>query len=381
MLNTPLYFQSYTQNALAEKLIAFSESYPSKNFTPAQFERRALRWAKQMFQWFYQKQTYQWDLMSDLPALLREWAKEHLPILRLETSTCSLSVDGTHKFLWLLHDKKTVESVMIPATKPQVKSFAEGMRFKGHHLKETHPEINRKTACISSQVGCAMKCSFCLTGTQGIVRNLSTAEIVAQICEIQHLYSLTNIVFMGMGEPLNNLENVIKACEILLDQDGFNFSKRKITISTSGLVPKIDELGKRLDVSLAISLNATTDLVRSQIMPVNQKWNIQELLTACKRYPTGSHRRITFEYVLLENINDSLEDAHRLAHLVKNIPHKVNLIPFNPHHGAEFKRPHDEVINAFKEVLLEKGISTTVRVSRGQDILAACGQLRSAQAI
>jgi 23S rRNA (adenine2503-C2)-methyltransferase len=182
---------------------------------------------------------------------------------------------------------------------------------------------------------------------------------------------------MGMGEPLHNFENVVKACQIMLDQDGMNFSKRKVTISTSGLVSAIEELGKRVDVSLAISLNASNDEQRSQIMPVNKKWNIEALMTACRNYPLGSHRRITFEYVMLKDFNDTLEDAARVAKLVRGIPSKVNLIPFNEHPGSEFKRPLDENVKKFQKFLLDRNVTTTVRISRGRDISAACGQLRS----
>jgi 23S rRNA (adenine2503-C2)-methyltransferase len=182
---------------------------------------------------------------------------------------------------------------------------------------------------------------------------------------------------MGMGEPLHNLQNVIKACKILLDQDGLNFSKRKITVSTSGLVPAIEELGKNVDVSLAISLNSSTDEQRSQIMPVNKKWNIETLMNACRNYPLGPHRRITFEYVMLKDFNDTLDDAARVVKLTRGIPAKLNLIPFNEHPASPFKRPSDETVKKFQKYLLDRNITATVRISRGRDILAACGQLRS----
>ena len=222
-----------------------------------------------------------------------------------------------------------------------------------------------------------MACKFCLTGVQGLDRHLEVHEIVTQVFELRCLAPITNIVFMGMGEPLHNFENVVKACQILLDQDGLGFSKRKVTISTSGLVPAIVELGKRVDVSLAISLNASHDEQRSKIMPVNKKWNIESLLSACRSYPLGSHRRITFEYVLLKDFNDSLEDAARVYALLKGIPSKINLIPFNEHPGSEFKRPTDETIHKFQRYLVDRKVTATIRVSKGRDILAACGQLRS----
>jgi 23S rRNA (adenine2503-C2)-methyltransferase len=235
----------------------------------------------------------------------------------------------------------------------------------------------RLTACISSQVGCAMACKFCLTGIQGLDRSLEAHEIVAQVFELRKVAPITNIVFMGMGEPLHNLDNVVKACQILLEPHGLKFSKRKITVSTSGLVPAIDELGQRVDVSLAVSLNATTDEQRSQIMPVNKKWPISELLAACRRYPLGSHRHITFEYVLLKDFNDSIADAARLVKLVRGIPSKINLIPFNEHSGSIYQRPDEKVVKAFQKHLVDRGLVATVRISRGRDILAACGQLRS----
>jgi 23S rRNA (adenine2503-C2)-methyltransferase len=222
-----------------------------------------------------------------------------------------------------------------------------------------------------------MACKFCLTGVQGLDRHLQTHEIVTQVWELRKRAPITNIVFMGMGEPLHNLDAVAKACQIVLDQDGMGFSKRKVTVSTSGLVPAIIELGRRVDVSLAISLNASTDEQRSQIMPVNKRWNIAALLDACRQYPLGAHRRITFEYVMLKDFNDSLEDAARVMRLLRGIPSKVNLIPFNEHPGSEFKRPSDERVREFQKFLLDRNMTATVRISRGRDILAACGQLRS----
>jgi 23S rRNA (adenine2503-C2)-methyltransferase len=257
--------------------------------------------------------------------------------------------------------------------------MARGARFSGRESDAAvdSGQWRRLTACISSQVGCAMACKFCLTGIQGLDRSLQAHEIVAQVHELRRRAPITNIVFMGMGEPLHNLENVSKACRILLDQDGLGFSKRKVTVSTSGLVPAIEELGKRVDVSLAISLNASTDEQRSRIMPVNRKWNLSALMEACRKFPLGPHRRITFEYVLLRDFNDSLEDAARVVKLTRGIPSKVNLIPFNEHPGSEFKRPDDSRVKAFQRHLLDRGVTATVRISRGRDILAACGQLRS----
>jgi 23S rRNA (adenine2503-C2)-methyltransferase len=426
-----IYFQSLTLDELAELLIPISA--PRKRhrprFTaspaagaglenlPASVEvspeiseaeklatlKRACYRAKQIFHWVYQRHVTDWEEMSDLSKDLRAWLKEHVEIYRLKQVQSHQALDGTHKFLWQLQDGKTIESVIIPAALQEKENMdveasscapdcsddeeeEEGdslshsaEAFAGARTKAALNSGNwsRLTACISSQVGCAMACKFCLTGVQGLDRHLQVHEIVTQIYELRRLAPITNIVFMGMGEPLHNLDNVAKACQILLSQEGLNFSKRKVTVSTSGLVPAIEELGKRVDVSLAISLNSSTDEQRSQIMPVNKKWNIAKLMEACRNYPLGSHRRITFEYVMLRDFNDSLEDAARVVKLLRGIPSKVNLIPFNEHSGSEFKRPSDDTVRKFQKYLMDRGFTATVRISRGRDILAACGQLRS----
>ena len=371
-------FQSLTKTDLTERLQPHSRS-----------EAQARYRAKQIFQWVYRRHRSDWDQMSDISKEMRTWLGQNFEVLRLaERHQTRQADDGTQKFLWNLGDSKTIESVIIPAALQEPenengeldepRSRFAGRRVKGGADADLGSEHWRRlTACISSQVGCAMACKFCLTGIQGLDRSLSTAEIVAQVCELRRLAPITNIVFMGMGEPLHNFENVIKACQILIDPDGLGFSKRKVTVSTSGLVPAIEELGRRVDVSLAISLNATTDEQRSQIMPVNKKWDIEALLSACREFPLGGHRRITFEYVLLKGFNDSLEDAARLFKLLRGIPSKVNLIPFNEHSGSEFKRPDDEVVKRFQRYLVDRKMTATVRISRGRDILAACGQLRS----
>ncbi len=391
-----IYFQSLTQSELAELLLPLSRVRRPGDLTDEMIDdkcRRQARYrAKQLFHWVYQKHETDWDQMSDLSKDLREWLKTNVEICRLKEHTKQDSLDGTLKFLWNLGDSKTIESVIIPAalqekdevdsnqdetdaaTSSITPSLYAGKRVEGG-LQGA--QWSRLTACISSQVGCAMACKFCLTGIQGLDRHLQTHEIVTQVHELRRIAPITNIVFMGMGEPLHNLDNVAKACQILLDQDGMSFSKRKITVSTSGLVPAIVELGKRVDVSLAISLNATTDEQRSHIMPVNKKWPIAELLKACREYPLGAHRRITFEYVMLKDFNDTLEDAARLVRLMRGIPSKINLIPFNEHSGAEFKRPTDDTVRKFQRYLLDRELTATVRISRGRDILAACGQLRS----
>lgn len=344
----------YLQDLTREDLEKFLFSGFEQRESPERQEKRARFHAKQIFHWVYQRGVFDWEGMTDLSKALRKWLQENLEIYRLKESLKKRSEDGTFKFLWSLQDKKTIESVLIPAG----------------------GEKPRLTLCISSQVGCAMGCKFCLTGVQGLDRHLRTHEIVSQVQEVRQLANITNIVFMGMGEPLHNLENVISACQVLLDGEGFDFSKRKVTVSTSGVVPAMEELGKRTGVSLAVSLNATTDAQRDQIMPINKKWKIQDLLGACQNYPLGS-RRITFEYVLLKGINDSLEDAKRLVKLVRGIPSKINLIPYNPHLGSGFERPSDQPIQKFQTFLAERGLTAPIRVSRGRDILAACGQLRS----
>jgi 23S rRNA (adenine2503-C2)-methyltransferase len=374
-----LFFQSLTQTELAELLLPLSLKKQDEVRAVKQSRYRA----KQIYHWVYQRHVTDWDLMSDLSKELRQWLKENVEVYRLKEQQNRQALDGTHKFLWSLEDNKTIESVIIPAALQEKSEVPRESSPKGPFAgKESNEDLNsdkwsRLTACISSQVGCAMACKFCLTGIQGLDRHLQTHEIVTQVYELRRLAPITNIVFMGMGEPLHNFENVVKACEILLDTDGLNFSKRKVTISTSGLVPAIEALGKRADVSLAISLNSTTDEQRSQIMPVNKKWNIERLLKACREYPLGSHRRITFEYVMLKDFNDTLEDAERLFHLLKGIPNKINLIPFNEHSGSVYKRPDDETVRKFQKYLVGRGQTATVRISRGRDILAACGQLRS----
>jgi len=402
-----IYLQSLTKAELAELLVPLSRVKAPRDTAPEELERKAKKQAayraQQIFHWVYQRFVSDWDLMSDLSKDLRIWLKENVEVYRLKERVQNQALDGTHKFLWDLIDNKTIESVIIPAAlqekagsgaiarlsgqdAPDVEEeedeeelMQKGARFAGAKTdaKVDSGKWKRLTACISSQVGCAMACKFCLTGIQGLDRSLQTHEIVTQVLELRRISPITNIVFMGMGEPLHNIDAVSKACQIMLDQDGMSFSKRKITVSTSGLVPAIEELGRRVDVSLAISLNATTDEQRSAIMPVNKKWNIATLLETCRNYPLGPHRRITFEYVMLKDFNDSMEDAARLVRLTRGFPSKINLIPFNEHPGADFKRPTDERVKEFQKYLVERKITATVRISRGRDILAACGQLRS----
>lgn len=401
-----IYLQSLTKAELAELLIPLSRVKAPRDTAPEELERKAKKQAayraQQIFHWVYQRFVADWDLMSDLSKDLRTWLKENVEVYRLKERVSNQALDGTHKFLWDLVDSKTIESVIIPAAlqektgsdaitrlsgqdaapiddEDEEDLIERGARFSGAKTdaRADSGKWRRLTACISSQVGCAMACKFCLTGIQGLDRSLQTHEIVTQVLELRRHAPITNIVFMGMGEPLHNIDAVAKACQIMLDQDGMSFSKRKITVSTSGLVPAIEELGKRVDVSLAVSLNATTDEQRSEIMPVNKKWNIAALLDACRKFPLGPHRRITFEYVLLKDFNDTLEDAARLVKLTRGIPSKINLIPFNEHSGSTFKRPDDVRVKAFQKFLMDGKLTATVRISRGRDISAACGQLRS----
>ncbi|TAN40454.1 MAG: 23S rRNA (adenine(2503)-C(2))-methyltransferase RlmN, partial [Nitrospirae bacterium] len=265
------------------------------------------------------------------------------------------SADGTEKYLFELHDGETIESVLIPGE-------------------------DRLTLCISSQVGCAMGCTFCLTGSLGLVRNLEVYEIIDQVLAVNRMIGpsrkVTNIVLMGMGEPLANLDNVAEALWRFTTLLGI--SKRRITLSTSGLVPKIGLLPvKAPEVNLAVSLNAATDSVRDSIMPVNKKYPIRTLLEACRRFPLSPGRRITFEYVLIGGLNDSPEDARRLAGLMKGLRGKINLIPLNPHPATGMKRPTEETVLAFENILVRQGLTVMIRDSKGQDILAACGQLKA----
>ena len=335
-------------------------------------EKKARYHSRQIFKWVHQRFVSSIDEMTDVSKVLRAFLSENFTITRLPKVVHEVSADGTRKFLFKLEDGKTVESVLIPSDE-------------------------RLTICISSQVGCAMGCKFCNTASMGLQRNLLPHEIAGQVLELQRSMSqgeflvanaggpvlpkITNIVYMGMGEPLHNLENVARSVEILLAQDGLNFSKRKITISTSGLVPAIKKLNERLTaenrVNLAISLNGSYDAQREAVMPVNKAFDIEALLGACKEWHLEPTRRITFEYVLLGGLNDTVDDAERVVRLLKDIPSKVNVIPYNPHPASEYNRPDDAKLDQFHGHLLKRGVSAMIRQSRGRDILAACGQLKS----
>ena len=307
--------------------------------------------ARQIFKWLYQKNVTSFGEMTNLSKEFRGQLEESALISDLVPETVEISRDGTRKYLFRLSDESAVESVLIP-------------------------EEDRSTLCISSQVGCAMACEFCLTGTFRLTRNLTTAEIVNQLCAVKREVEFRNIVFMGMGEPLANLDNVVRALRIITDPDGMQYSTRRVTVSTAGLVPELDMLGKAVTVNLAVSLNATTDEVRSRLMPINRRYPLRELLDACRRFPLPARRMITFEYVMIRGINDTLEDARRLVRLISNIPSKVNLIPFNEHEGCSLRKPDQETLDRFHRFLLDKHVTVITRASRGDDISAACGQLR-----
>jgi 23S rRNA (adenine2503-C2)-methyltransferase len=319
--------------------------------------------AGQIYTWIYQKHAQSFDEMTDIAKAEREMLAAAFELPELRVLRTEQSRDGTSKYLFALPDGHTIESVLIP-------------------------DEDRCTLCISSQVGCQQACRFCLTGRGGFIRNLLAHEIAGQVLAVSRLMDrggkrcITNIVLMGMGEPLANYGEVLKALEIITGSKGLAFSPRRITLSTDGLVPEIAKLGKSgIKVNLAVSLNATTDELRSGIMPVNRRYPLSELLAACRRYPLDPRRRITFEYVLLQGVNDSTADAQRLAKLLRGIKCKVNLIPFNPFPGSEFKRPDDDTVRRFQKVLLEHNYTAPVRESRGRDISAACGQLREKELV
>ena len=308
--------------------------------------------AEQILRWIYQRGVEEFADMTDLAKSFREDLSQRATISSFTHEAVEVSSDGTRKFLFPLHDGKSVETVLIPM------------------------ESGRHTLCVSTQVGCAMQCSFCLTGTFGLERNLSTSEIVNQVCAVRKDYSVDNIVMMGMGEPLHNLDNVVDALKILYVATGFDYSSRKVTLSTCGLVPEMLELGHRIKVNLAVSLNATTDAVRDELMPINRRYPLAELMEACRHYPQAPHQRITFEYILIKGVNDRQADAKRLVNLLHGIKAKVNLIPFNEHSDSAFKTPDEQTIRAFQTYLLDRQIVAIRRASKGQDISAACGQLK-----
>jgi 23S rRNA (adenine2503-C2)-methyltransferase len=338
-------------------------------------KQRKMR-ARQLWHWIYNKGFTSFDLMTDISKDLRVKLEETFHVGRPEIVTEQKSSDGTMK--WLLR-------------------LAPDERGARQEIETVYiPEEDRGTLCISSQVGCTLTCSFCHTGTQALVRNLTAGEIVGQIMLARDRIKdwpddlaanpkpplsgryITNVVLMGMGEPLYNFDNVKQAMQIASDGEGMSLSKRRITLSTSGVVPEIVRAGAEIGTSLAISLHGTTDEIRNKLVPLNKKYPIAELMNACASYPGASNaRRITFEYVMLKGINDTKEDARRLVRLLAGVPAKVNLIPFNPWPGSPYECSEWDVIEVFAEILNNAGYASPVRTPRGRDIMAACGQLKS----
>lgn len=319
--------------------------------------------SRQLWHWVYQKGTPAFERMTTIAKPMQEQLAEHASLHRPFIVKDLLSLDGTRKWLLRFADGQEAEMVFIP-------------------------EESRGTLCISSQVGCTLTCKFCHTGTQRLVRNLTAEEIVGQVVLARDMLQdwtsppiprqITNIVLMGMGEPLYNYENVAKALTIMMDPEGISLSRRKITLSTSGVVPEMRRCGEELGVNLAVSLHATRNELRDEIVPINKKYPIEMLMDACRNYPgVNNARRITFEYVMLKGINDTLADARALVKLIQGIPAKVNLIPFNPWPGSPYERSSPEQIDAFASVVMRAGYASPVRSPRGEDILAACGQLKS----
>lgn len=327
--------------------------------------------ARQLLKWIHQSGCADFDAMSDLAKRLREKlyqrARVEVPLVMRD----HISADGTRKWLLAAGEHNGIESVFIP-------------------------EASRGTLCVSSQVGCALACAFCSTGRQGFNRNLSVAEIIGQVwlantalkesanlVDTQHpepdrhtARAVTNVVMMGMGEPLANFENVVTALDLMLDDHAYGLSRRRVTVSTTGLIPALDRLRERCPVALAVSLHAPNDALRDRLVPINTKYPLNELMDACRRYLTAAPRDfITFEYVMLDGVNDQLEHARELIERVKDVPCKFNLIPFNSFPNSGFKRSSSEAIRIFRDVLMQVGIVTTIRKTRGDDIDAACGQL------
>ena len=332
-------------------------------------EKQAKMRVGQIWQWIYQWGKRDFAEMTNLSKSLRAQLEESFEIAIPEVVSKQVSEDGTRKYLVRIAGGHEVEVVYIP-------------------------ETDRGTLCISSQVGCTLTCSFCHTGTQKLVRNLTAAEIIGQVMmarddldewpvpgtrNTDEARLLSNIVLMGMGEPLYNFDNVRDAMKIAMDPEGIQLSRRRITLSTSGVVPEIARTAEEIGCLLAVSFHATTDEVRDKLVPINKRWNIEALLEALRAYPSLSNsERITFEYVMLDHVNDSKEDAHRLVQLIKGIPAKINLIPFNEWPGSAYKRSSNNRIRTFADIIHDAGYASPIRKPRGEDIMAACGQLKSA---
>ncbi len=323
--------------------------------------------AKQLWHWIYHQGATDFAAMSSIARPLQARLAEHFVIGRPEAAAVQTAEDHTRKFLFRFRDGQEAETVYIPDRRE-----------------------DRGAVCLSSQVGCTLSCRFCHTGTQALVRNLGPAEIVGQFMAARDSYGewpsprgetprlLSTIVLMGMGEPLYNYENVAQAMRIVMDGEGIALSRRRITLSTSGVVPMMDRAGEELGVNLAVSLHAVHDALRDELVPLNRKYPIAELIAACRRYPSASNaRRITFEYVMLRGVNDSEAEARELVRLIAGIPAKVNLIPFNPWPGSAYQPSTRQRLDRFAQIVMEAGFASPVRLPRGRDILAACGQLRT----
>ncbi len=328
----------------------------------AELGEKAFR-AKQVVQWLHQYGVDNFDGMTNLSKVLRAKLEEVAEIRPPEIIVDQAAEDGTHKWLLKLDNGNSVETVFIP-------------------------EKTRGTLCVSTQIGCALECSFCSTGQQGFNRNLSVSEIIGQVWVANKALGrdpllkgkndrvISNVVFMGMGEPLLNFDNTVKTIDLLMDDFAYGLSKRRVTVSTSGVIPALDRLKTMSDVALALSLHAPTDELRDELVPLNKKYPIRDVLDACKRYISGDTRRkVTIEYVMLDGVNDSVSHAKALVKVLKDVPSKVNLIPFNPFPNTQYRRSSDETINQFRDVLIKGGLITITRRTRGDDIDAACGQL------
>ncbi|MDC3107825.1 23S rRNA (adenine(2503)-C(2))-methyltransferase RlmN [Paracoccaceae bacterium] len=332
--------------------------------------RRASMRVNQLWSWIYCHGISSFENMSNIDKNLRSKLQKALNISRPTIERKEVSKDGTKKYLFCLEDNSKIETVFIP-------------------------EEKRSTLCISSQVGCTLNCSFCHTGTQKLVRNLSSQEIVGQVIavyddldlwgktkskegESSFFEVITNIVFMGMGEPLLNYEEVKKACNVLMDNKGLDFSRRRITLSTAGIVPKIKMAHEEIGCMIAVSLHATEDKTRDFLVPINKKWNLKQLLSSLRDdVKLRNSERVTFEYVMLDGVNDTKEDAHRLVRLLQGLPSKVNLIPFNTWTGSQYKRSSSDRVKAFRDIIIKSRLPSPIRKPRGEDIMAACGQLKS----
>ncbi len=311
--------------------------------------------ANQIFLWLYQKKVNSFSEMKNIGDGIRKLLEENFWISSIKKIETKCSEDGSRKYRLLLEDGHSIESVFMP-------------------------HKNHNTLCISTQVGCGMGCDFCMTGKMGLVRNLETYEIIDQVLTIHNELSekqrLRNIVFMGMGEPFHNYKNLMQSLEILTDEHGLNFSQRRITVSTSGLIPKIRRFGnEKIKTNLAISLNGARDEVRSKLMPVNKVYNLEGLIKVCRKFPLSSRRRITFEYILIRDLTDSIDDAKCLIRLLQGLKFKINLIPYNSIPGSKYRSPTKEQARKFQKYLLDHRIVAPLRISKGQDIQGACGQL------